>query len=211
MTSLEKYNLGVSKSVKTNLLANLFQSDDLEGYVELVISLDESGLNIKGLSTYLEFIYRLDGLLSDFSFFQYSHSPRTQIEIDEIRIGSWEIVIRELFGSARAEKLVLIGLCLRYLPNIINSFMDIGLKLVEYRDKNEDYLEKKERREFRKSIRDSIANDDELNSVDKKTKENVINLLDELYLKNKNHIPGSTRFAAKSVKSIKLNKGKKNK
>jgi len=203
---MEKYSRGVSRSFTNNILSVFFQNNEVEGALELVISLDQRAVNIKGLSSYLELIYRLDGILSNFSFYQYSHIPQVQIEIDEVRFGSWEIVLKELFDSGRAEKLVLIGLFLKYLPKVVGSFMDVALKYVEYRSNNEDYLEKKERREFRKSIRDAIADDEQLNAIDKKTKEQLINILDDLYLKNKNHIPASNRFAEKSVKAISIGK-----
>ena len=86
--------------------------------------------------------------------------------------------------------------------------MDTGLKYIEYKDKREDYLEKKERRKFRKAIREAIAEDDELNSVDKQTKDKIIDVLDKLYVKNSNHLPAASRFVSKSVKETKLRKEK---
>src|ERR1700743_3496324 len=123
---MEKYSRGVSRSFPNNLLYVFFQNNELEGALELVISLDQRAVNIKGLSSYLELIYRLDGMLSNFSFYQYSHIPQVQIAIDEVRFGSWEIVLKELFDSGRAEKLVLIGLFLKYLPKVVGSFMDVA-------------------------------------------------------------------------------------
>ena len=210
MNGLEKYKSSTSNIIGSNLLRNFLQGgDNKEGYLELIISLEHTKINIKELSSYLELIYRVDGFLSDLTFVEYSHLPQVQIEIDEIRFGSWEIVIKELVSSVDAEKLVLVGLSLKYIPNIMNSLMDVGLKYIEYKNKNEDFLEKKERRIFRKSIRDAITNDEELNSVDKKTKEKVINLLEKIYMKNSNHLPASRRFVSKSVKGIKLRKKNK--
>lgn len=203
-----RFNTNISRMIKSDLLARLYEGGPVGGYLELVISMEKTKLNVKELSSYLEFIYRIDGFLSNLSFFKYSHAPQAQIEIDEIRLGSWEIVIRELFTSGRAEKLIFIGLCLKYLPQILNSFMDIGLKYMDIKVRNEEYLEKKERREFRRDIREAISNDDLLSPLDKRAKEAIVNVLDELYVKNKSQIPASSRFASKSVKSVKLNKKK---
>jgi hypothetical protein len=203
-----RFNTNISRVIKSDLLARLYDAGPDGDYLELVISMEKTKLNVKELSSYLEFVYRIDGFLGNLSFFKYSHAPQAQIEIDEIRLGSWEIVIRELFTSGRAEKLIFIGLCLKYLPQILNSFMDIGLKYMDIKVRNEDYLEKKERREFRKDIRESITNDDLLSPLDKKAKEAIVDVLDELYIKNKNQIPASSRFASKSVKSVKLNRKK---
>jgi len=209
VNELEKYKSNFPQRIGPDLLRNIFKGDDQGGNLELIISIEQTKLNIKELSRYLELIYRIDGFLSELTLFEYSHRPQAQIEIDEIRFGSWELVIKELFNSSGAERLVLLGLSLRYLPKIMNGFMDVALKYIDYQDKREDYLEKKERRKFRKSIRDAISEDAELNSIDKQTKEKIVDFLDELYIKNSNHLPAASRFASKSVKETKLRKKSK--
>lgn len=216
MPNLEKYNQHLPNRLKLDLSLVLFSNaNTMDENLELVITIKDEKINIKELSSFLELIYRFDGTLSELGFIQYSHYPEEQIMINEFRFGSWEIVIQETLHSINAEKIILIGLGLKYLPDIINSFMDVRLKYIDYKIRKEDYLEKKgvrekkEKREFRQEIRNSIKNDQLLSSLNKKKSEKLVNILDDLYTHSRRKLSAPSRFTQKSLKNIRLLNNKK--
>ncbi len=214
MSNIEKYkgnSIALSAS-KTYLLNLLFeQIPDEYNAIELVISFDEKSIKIKELSAYLDVIYRFDAHLSDKGFNRYIHYPNLQIEIDEVRFGSWEIVIQRFLGSLDADKLAIIYLALKFLPNIIQTFSDGVYRYYEIMDKREDFLEKRDKRIQRKRIRELINQEFEFSNLDKKQREKLVEILEELYQKTDNKLIPASRLANKTIKSLKINPIKKKK
>lgn len=83
MDNSKKYTNKLPVVAKFALTKHLFEqvSND-NNAIELVISIKESGLNVKELSSYLDFIYKIDGHLSDLGYLKYVHNQKSQIEID---------------------------------------------------------------------------------------------------------------------------------
>ena len=214
MSNIEKYRdnpIALSAS-KTNLLNLLFEQIPEEyNAIELVISFEENSIKIKELSAYLDIIYRFDAHLSDIGFNRYIHYPNLQIEIDEIRFGSWEIVIQRFLDSVDADKLAIIYLALKFLPNIIRTFSDGIYRYYEIIDKREDFLEKRDKRIQRKKIRELINQEFEFSNLDKKQREKLVDILEELYQKTDNKLIPASRLASKTIKSLKINPIKKKK
>jgi hypothetical protein len=208
MSEIEKYRDRIPALSKLDIAKILFPDPGADE-LELIISIEQHNLNIKELSTFLETIYRFDGFLSELGFLQYSRYPHLQIKIAEVRQGSWEIVLREYLQTINAERLVIVGFALKYIPKILTTLLDMGLKYVDFQIKKEELLEKKDKRKFRRDVRDIINDDESLQKLDKKTQDKVIDILDELYSANTKRLPASSRFVSNSVKAIKLSSKKK--
>ena len=205
MNEIQKYSDNLLAVSKLGLTKHIFEqvSDDFNA-VELIISMQNSGLNVKELSTYLDFIYRIDGHLSEIGYLKYVHNQRLQIEINSIRFGSWEIVIERFLNTVDADRLTILFLALKFLPKIVQTVIDNIHKYYEILNNREDYLEKKDRRKSRKEIRDLINQEQGFSTLDKKQKEKLVTILEELFkATDKQKVPAS-RFAQKSVKDIKL-------
>ena len=114
---VQKKNLGLEEILFSNL------NQDFSS-LELIITINDENLNIKELSSYLDFIYRTDGKLYNKSFLSYARMPRVQLEISEIRKGSWEIVIEKVLNSIDGQNLMIIYLVLKYLPKVIEASLD---------------------------------------------------------------------------------------
>lgn len=134
-----------------------------------------------------------------------------QIEIDEVRFASWEIVIQRFLGTLDADKLAIIYLALKFLPNIIQTFSDGVYQYYEIMDKREDFLEKRDKRIQRKKIRELINQEFEFSNLDKKQREKLVEILEELYQKTDNKLIPASRLANKTIKSLKINPIKKKK
>jgi len=199
---LPKQELSLAKTI----LGNIEQEDN---YLELIISIDDSNINVKELSNYLDLIYRLDGLMNQDGYNQYTHNYDAQIRINEIRIGSRQFVFQAILESIDADRLVLTWLVLKYLGTIFISGASSVLLYYKALNQREDYLEKKDRRLLRKNIRDLIAEEVELSKLPKKHKAKLVDTIDGLYFKNRKLLPSASRFVKNSVKAIILKPKKK--
>lgn len=205
MSNIEKYQEKIPSLNKLNLTQTIFKdvSNDYDS-LELTIKIQQSDINIKELSSYLEFIYKLDGHLSELSFARYSHNQRQQIEISEVRFGSWDIVIERILNGIDADRLAIIYFTLKFLPKIIETFIDKVHTYYQILETRENYLEKRENRKKRKELRKLINNEQELSFLDKMQKEKIVLVIESLYEKaGDTKIPAS-RFAQKFIKEIKL-------
>lgn len=211
MPNIERYLKHLPAISNLKLAKLLFdkESND-DDTIELIITINNEDVNFKELSSYFDLIYRLDGHLSEIGYLKYVHNPNAQIKIDDVRIGSWEIVIERLLKSIEADKLVIIYIALKYLPNVIQAVVDNVHKYYQVLDLREDFLEKKEKREKRKIIRELINHDSEFTNLEKKQKEKLIAILEELYDKSNAKTVPASRLAQKSIKGIKLKLKKKN-
>lgn len=211
MANIERFSSSSPQKIGSTLTTLFFEEANQEdNCIELVISIDSNHLSIKEFSSYLDFIYRIDGMTSELGYKRYVQIPRAQIEISEIRFGSLLIIIEKFIDELDGKTLVIIGLCLKYLPQVIKTSTEASVHLFDMLNKREDYLEKKDRRKLRKSIRDSIKEDEALQGINKNLKEKLVDLLDEMYVKNTQRIGPASRFASKSVKSIKIKTKRKN-
>lgn len=205
MSNIEKYQHKNPSLRKLNLSQSLFKdvANDFDS-LELAIKIQQTDVNVKELSSYLEFIYKVDGHLSEVSFSRYSHTPRRQIEISEVRFGSWDIVIERVLNGIDADRLAIIYFTLKFLPKIIETFIDKIHTYYQILETRENYLEKRENRKKRKELRKLINDEQELNFLDKKQKEKIVLVIESLYEKaGDTNIPAS-RFAQKFIKEIKL-------
>lgn len=213
MKSIEKFSSSSPQGIGTHLTQLLVESSNpADDSIELVISIESESLSIKGLSSYLDIIYRIDGMISKLGYNRYVHIPEVQIEISEVRFGSVEIIIEKLYTSLDANNIIIIGIFLKYLPKIIQTTAGTGLQIFDMLNKREEYLEKKERRILRKTIRKSLNEDEDLQGINQHLKEKLVDLLDGLYVKNAHRLNSSSKFANKSVKSVRVRtkKGRKN-
>jgi len=225
MANIDRYSSSLPKKVGSDLTKLLFEDSYPESNcIELIISFKEKDINVKDLSSYLDLIYRIDGQLSKIGYTRYVQMPRIQIKITEFRIGSVEVSIERLINSLDFNNIAIIGLCLRYLPSVIKTFIEVGDKYYEMLNKREDYLEKnnkrkskigdnindKSRRQIRKNIRNCITQDKHLPSINKKFKDSLVNLISNLFSKNLSKLNSSSRFANDAVNDIKISVKRKN-
>jgi hypothetical protein len=199
-------------SVQKRGLTRVFFEDISDEYnaIELSIQMNDKELNVKELSSYLDLIYRIDGQLSEYGYSRYVHNPSMQIEIDQIRFGSWIIVIERFLKSIEGEKLVILFLGLKYLPLVVKTIADSFERYYEIMNKREDYIEKKDSRRKRKEIDKLLANEDGFAKLDKKERKKLVLIIEGLFDNNKGKIVAASRFAQKSIKDIRIKPAKKN-
>jgi hypothetical protein len=210
MVNIQKYFSSYLPRQQKKLIATLFEIiQPKDYYIELTISIEEKDINIKELSSYLSFIYRTDGLMSDIGYKQYVHNYNQQIKISEIKFGSWLIIVQKELESTDSDKLAILWLSLKFLAKVSIALGTSTLLFYNVLNKREDYIEKRDKRLLRRYIRELIQEEVALSGLEKKQKDKIVSVLEEIYLKNKKDNPAASRFAHKSIKSVNLNTRKK--
>ena len=208
MPNLEKRQSlpSLSSISRMGLINQLFEQtpDDYDA-IELVVSLEQNGIKLKELSSYLDVIYGFDAHLSDIGFNSYIHQPDRQIQIDEIRFGSWEIVIQGYLHSIDADRLAIIYLGLKFLSKLVETLPNSVHRYYEILDKREDFLEKRDKRRRRKNIRELINQEFDFSNLERKQRERLVDVLEELYQKVDNKLVPASRLARRTIKDLKLN------
>lgn len=205
MSFLQRQSHGLSRPIKDKFIGKLFPTEFSDEYIiQLTINFADENININELSSYLRAIYKVDGLLHGSAYRSYVHNSYQQIEITRIRSGSVITEIERLITSPDSYNLGIIWLFLKYLPQGIAKLVEVTSNVVDVLNKREDYLEKREKRKMRKSIRRIVLNDQELEALTDKDKDKLVKLLSELYEANTSKLNAMVRFSEKYVKSVTL-------
>ena len=219
MANIYGYNQNLPIRVKFELSEFVLQDmHNRFNAIELVVLIRKEELNVKEFSSYLNFIYRIDGHLSELGLLSYSHHPERQIAIREIRIGSYEVVFRWVTNFfSNYNNLILLFLALKFLPKVIQSYLNVVYRAYEIMNIREEYLEKlhrrekreekeqrikKEKRIYKKELRELLK--EEIPHLDKKQREKVVEAITQLYLRIGSGSISAARFAQKVIQDIEL-------
>ncbi len=218
MSNIQKYTDKLP--LLSNELTKLFflnVSHDFDR-VELAITLRKDRLNVKEFGSYLNFIYRVDGHLSPAGLLSYSHYPSKQIEVSEIRIGSYDLIFEWLAKNLNNYNgVILLYLTIKFLPKVIQPYLDTIYKGYQIAELQEDILEKrykrekkelkeqrlkKEKRAYKKELRRLFK--EEFPHIEKKQREKLIETITQLYLRIGYRNIAAGRFAQKVMQDIRL-------
>ncbi len=191
-------------------LASLFAPADIppDSSVELIITIKENNLNVREFGSYLSLADRIYGRVSRVGLRSYSLTPYTQLEISEVRRGSIELIITEaLLYYKDATLLLILWLFLKYFP--------AGIKMLSESTKNfaDSYKSIEEGRlirENRKQLKEKMKHDELLQELDDKQINQMITMLADLETAERYNLPAATRFAFKSVESVRIVLKKRN-
>lgn len=219
MLNIQKYSNKLPSLGSLDLIGLILKNvpEDFDS-IELIITIRKEKLNVKEFSSYLNFIYRIDGHLSDQGLLSYSHYPDNQIAISEIKIGSYEIIfewLRTAFYDYN--KIFILFFALKYLPKVAQPYLDSIYKAYQIADIREDVLEKRQKREtkeikakrekkekkaYKKELRKLF--NDELPNLDKKQREKLVETVTQLYLKIGYINVSAARFAQRFIDDIQV-------
>ena len=200
--------LMIPKSI-TDAITNIFVpeniSDDSEMELKIIFGLEE--LSVRDFSNYLAILDRFYSRLYPDGAYAYGRRDWEQLKICEVRQGSIEVIIQETID--KYHYLPMVYLLLRYLPSAFKDFTE-GIKNLtdSYKTMYEVSILKtikSERMELKKSIND----DEDLASLNSKSKNQLLELLIEIYSKEGKKLPRAKKTARKNVKSVELRVKKK--
>jgi hypothetical protein len=161
--------------------------------IELVVTIDDTEINVREFAAYLAFIDEVYGRLTHGRLDSYVRRREEQLAITSAREGSLDLVFCELVSnSGKVAALVVLGLLLKYLP--------IGVResVATYRD----YQEAQEIRERRKQLREQIKKDEQLAALERRRKDDLVRVLDTLYVRESKVLLRARRFSVEHVHRV---------
>ena len=210
--SLEKYaerlteKIDLQKQVSKELILELGGIFHLKGepsnyLIELSISISSENVNLKDFTAYLSLIDRLYGRLSPTGLRSYSLSKNQQLNITEFRKGSLEIVFRFVNEMREVSALILIVMFLKSLPTAIKAISE-GTKSLA--DAYKSYEEAKLTKTNREKLAENIEKEKSLEKLNGERKEELVTILEAMFIKEDKKLSSLRRFAHKYVKKIRL-------
>ncbi len=174
-------------------------------YVELSIRFQSDDLKVREFSNYLTLLDRFYGRLYYDGIYAYGHRPKAQLEINEIKKGSVEVVILESIQAVTSNpNLIIAFLLLKYLPNIIKSSAEAVKYFAESYKYYQEGSEIREKRMFRKNLRKAIQQDANLKNLNKRQIDQIIKMLESMYAKEYKRLPRAIDTAKTKIVSILL-------
>lgn len=160
--------------------------------IDLIITLPTSGMKARDLSSYLSFIDHVYGRLDPKGLISYAHRKEGHLEIANVRTKSIELVLSEILESS--EKLGILYIVLKYLPEFVRNLTGAF----------KDFEEARFTRLRRRELRDRIRKDEELAGVSENHKNQLVELLDEFYIRESDTLPGAQRLSREHVRRVSL-------
>lgn len=190
---LKKFPVAFPKSAIEELTC-LFVPDVTSPHasLELAIRIDVTGLRVRDFAEYLTLMDKICGHLNPKGLKSYAQRTKQQVKLSHVRKGSWELVIKEII--AQSDYLIILGLFLKYVPNIFRALT------AGYRDVEEGRLA----RERRRQIREQIRTDTDTGALSERRVNQLTHLLDYLGSLEPRHLPKAERFSREQVTEINL-------
>jgi len=158
--------------------------------LRLIIRLRTQDISVRQFAAYLNFIDRAYGRLMPKGIIHYSRTHRYELKISKIEHGSIEIIISNLLSDPNSIKaLIIVGLLLKYLPEIFKS------ALSTYHDYEEGRLSKARRQQ----ITERIKKDEKLTKLTGKQVNQLCNFLDLMYKKDIRNLSKAQKFSKETV------------
>ena len=165
-----------------------------DSYIELSIRIDDKDVSLRDLGAFLELVHRIYGRLSEKGLKSYAHKEHGHLKVQEMRRGSWELILQEAIASGYSHALILAYLAVKYLPSAIESLAN------SYNQVEQGRLAKQQR----KRIRVEMEQDEAISKLSKKRRYQIADLVDYLHEKEKERLHRAVRFARQRLLSVSI-------
>jgi hypothetical protein len=163
-----------------------------DAVLELIISLDSTELKARDLASYLSLIDHVYGRLDARGLLSYAHRKEGHVEISNVRAGSVDMVIEALIEHSLP--LVVVFLTLKFLTEALRNLATAF----------HEYEEGRLTRLRRSHLRDRVRQDRQLAPISDNHKEQIVVLLDTIYVLEQGDLPGAQRLARARVRSVRI-------
>lgn len=161
--------------------------------INLVVRIRSVNIDVRGLRNYLTFLDRTYGRLAHAGLPSYAQKRRGRLTFAEVRIGSWEAVMAATVGHGpAAASLIVLGLVLKYLPNLITAAGGA------YRDFEEARFVRERRRQLRAGI-DAVDREKVLSDY---RRDQVVKMVDELLTTKPHEALRAAKFSRRHVEEV---------
>jgi hypothetical protein len=163
-----------------------------DAVVQLVIRADDTDLVLRELAAYLELTDRVFGRLTTSDLPSYVRRRGDQLRAS-FRPGSLEIILEAVVSHGDTlTALAVLRFVLKYVPASLKDFASAYRELEEARFT----------RARRKQLRDKAVVDEELESLEPKQRNDLVQYLDAVYVREQRTLPAARRFAVRHVREL---------
>jgi hypothetical protein len=185
----------VSETIQRIRSADVHEATPPESRLELVISVDDTALRVRGLAAFLEFIDRVYGRLDPRGLRSYAHRPQEHIRIREVRPGSFELIFAELLAqSDKVTALLIVYILIKNLPDILKSLAQAFKDLEEARFT----------RKRREILEEELRKNPDTQELKHQERQQVAGYLDEILTAERETISQVSDFTQGHIKYISL-------
>lgn len=170
------------------------ENEPEDSIIEVSLRLADEDLELRDLGAFLELVDRIYGRLSENGLQSYARREYGHLQVQEIRRGSWELILREVIASGYSHALILAYLAVKFLPKTIESLA------TSYNQVEQGRLAKQQR----KRIRTEMEQDEQLAKLPKERRNQLATLVEALHEKEKERIHRATRFANRRLKGVNI-------
>ena len=198
---MDNFPIKKPKKALAEVWSSLIPESAEEGNtIELSIKVSDKNLPVRDLSAFLEFVDSVYGRLSPQGLQSYSRRQNHQLEITQIRKGSWELVLEGIISRhhQQAELLIVIWLAVKYLPIAIKTTASAY----------NEYEQARLAREQRKQIRHGMEIDEVMRNLPATRKKEIVSLLHSIYEKENRKLNRVSRFIRARLIDINIRKKK---
>lgn len=170
------------------------EDEPSDSFIEVSLRLADEGLELRDLSAFLELVDRIYGRLSEKGLQSYARREYGHLQVQEIRRGSWELILHEVIASGYSHALILVYLAVKFLPKTIESIA------TSYNQIEQGRLA----RQQRKRIRAEMEQDAQLVKLSKERRNQLATLVEALHEKENERLYRATRFARRRLKGVSI-------
>jgi hypothetical protein len=157
--------------------------------IELVITIEAKGLNVREFAGYLSTIDGFYGRLYPKGFYSYVHKIDQQLQISEVRKGSTDFIITQVAQTIESQRdIIVFYLSLKLLPTITKAY--------------KNYEEARLARINRIRIAREMKRDESLQQLTPEHIRKLAMLLEKIYSVEIRHLTAAIRFAQKYIKEV---------
>lgn len=151
--------------------------------IELIIKINDVNLNVRDFAAYLNFVDRAYGRLISADLKSYAQRPYRQLIVDSTRTGSIELIIKTLVENLDVvTALLVLRLLLKLLPEAYLKFEQGRFTRMR-----------------RMQLREKMQHDRELEALERRRQNQLIELMDHLYQREQRYLPRAKRFSLSNV------------
>ena len=170
------------------------EDEPTDSFIEVTLRLAEEDLELRDLGGFLELVDRIYGRMSENGLQSYARRKNGHLQVQEIRRGSWELILQEVVASGYSHALILVYLAVKFLPINIESIA------ASYNQIEQGRLA----RQQRKRMLAEMAQDEQLSKLSKERKKQLATLVEALHEKEKERLHRATRFVHRRLKCVSI-------
>ena len=184
----------VPRSAIAEMYGAFVPEDEAEdSNIEVSLRIADEALELRDLGAFVELVDRIYGRFSENGLQSYARREYGHLKVQEIRRGSWELILQEAIASGYSHALILVYMAVKFLPKTIES-------LATYNQVEQGRLAKQQR----KRIRAEMEQDEHLAKLPKERRKQLAALVEVLHEKEKERLHRAARFARRHLKGVNI-------